>query len=139
MEDVIIVGGIIVALWLLHRNEQQANPNGTAIPTAMGISSAPSLSGGYQTLPPGFVQVGSSPTSLSATVIPPPVPAPPPPYYGGTVGGVGSGGNPLGGSLRAGVSAGTGTTVPYRAPTAGVLNPGAIFVGSDPTLPAGHR
>jgi hypothetical protein len=52
---------------------------------------------------------------------------------------VGSGGNPLGGALRAGVSAGTGTTVPFRATPVSVLPTDTSLVATRATLSAGHR
>jgi hypothetical protein len=88
--------------------------------------------------------MGYTSQSSGGTVpAPPPVPPPSPAFFGGLIGSVGAGGNPLGGSLRAGVSAGTGTTlapggttmydfatgkVSYRAPIASV-NPDEAYVG----------
>lgn len=122
-EDILIVAGIGVAAWLLLRNSSTAS---NAIPTALNLSTAPSVSGGYQSLPSGYVDGIASPSSpalASSYLSPLPVPSAPPPYYGGTAGGAGSGGNPLGGTLRAGVSAGTGTTVSFRATPVGTLPP----------------
>ena len=120
LEDLLIVGGIVVVLVMLKKRADAAGV--ATIPTALGISSAPSTSAAYQVN--GTVGLSSygfgSDVGPTTYIAPAPVVPPPPPFYGGTVGSVGSGGNPLGGALRAGVSAGTATTAPasYRAPTA---------------------
>ncbi len=53
---------------------------------------------------------GVTAAQLAAFLPPPALPNPPPYVIGGIGGGVGTGGNPLGGPLRPGISAGTGTT-----------------------------
>ena len=117
MKDALIVAGIVAVGWYLLK--QRANAIAAAppsIPTALGVSTAPSVSGAYQVpsaatqLAPGYNLL--SPDAGPVTYVAPlPNVPPPPPYYGGTAGGAGSGGNPLGGQLRAGVSSGTGTTL----------------------------
>jgi hypothetical protein len=162
MEDLIIVVAVGVGLYLLKKHLDNAQPPagaGVPIPTALGISTAPTTSAAYQTAPSGTqFAMGYASQSPGGTVpAPPPVPQPPPAFYGGGVGGVGSGGNPLGGSLRAGISFGTGTTVPGAGLLGSVFRvaaPGAVAVvnadgttgfraptvGSlPPPLPAGHR
>ncbi len=128
MEDLIIVVAVGVGLYLLKKhldNAQTPIGVGAPIPTALGISTAPTTSAAYQTSSVSAqlnqVLIGANNGSAGTVPAPPPVPPPPPPFYGGGVGGVGSGGNPLGGSLRAGISFGTGTTVPG----AGLL--GSVF------------
>jgi hypothetical protein len=149
MEDLLIVVGVGVGLYVLkkHLDAQNAAAAATAgqglssIPTALGVSTAPTTSAAYQTAAPGtgWVMGYGSPPSSGTVPAPPPVPQPPPPFYGGTVGSVGSGGNPLGGALRAGVSAGTGTTVPMRATPVSVLPADTTLAGTRATLSAGHR
>jgi hypothetical protein len=157
MEDLIIVAGIAVGLFLLKKHLDAVSAGAsTTIPTALGLSTAPTTSAGYQVTAGGTMIVQgypSSPSSSGTVPAPAPVQPPPPPFFGGTVGGVGSGGNPLGGSLRAGVSSGTGTTAPggttmynfqtgqtsYRAPTASVLPADTSLAGTRATLAVGHR
>jgi hypothetical protein len=55
--------------------------------------------------------VATTAATLASTIASPPIPAPPPLQRGGIAGTVGTGGLPLGGPLRTGVSSGTGTTV----------------------------
>lgn len=139
MEDLIIVVAVGVGLYLLKQhldaNAQPPAGAGVPIPTALGISTAPSTSAAYQTAPAGtrwVMGIAAPSAGGSGTVpAPPPVPPPPPPFYGGGVGGVGSGGNPLGGALRAGISAGTGTTLPgtgFLSSLFRVVAPGAVTV-----------
>jgi hypothetical protein len=143
MEDFLIVGGIVIVLILLGKTCPGQAPT-TSIPTASGnrvstpvlnglIPSPRSVSGGYQVAPPS-VRLGSfgQTTGWSLPSVPAPPPAagaPPPPFWGGTAGGVGSGGNALGGSLRAGVSVGTGTSNQNASSTANVLNQAASTSG----------
>jgi hypothetical protein len=149
MEDLLIVAVVGVGLYVLkkHLDAQNAaaaaaaGQGTTSIPTALGVSTAPTTSAPYQTAPAGtgWVMGYGSPPSSGTVPAPPPVPQPPPPFFGGLVGSVGSGGNPLGGALRAGVSAGTGTTVPFRATPVSVLPTDTSLVATRATLSAGHR
>lgn len=117
MRDAVIVAGILIGLYLLKKQTDATAAAAAAgtIPTSGGISTAPTTSASYQTAPDSTRVMGygwQDVPSASGTVPPaPPVAPPPPPFYGGTSGTVGTGGNPLGGVLRAGVSSGTGTTV----------------------------
>lgn len=55
--------------------------------------------------------IAATGAALASTFSSPPIPAPAPVQRGGIAGTVGTGGLPLGGALRTGLSSGTGTTV----------------------------
>ena len=123
--EVIIAAAILAGAWLWEKNRQ---PKPTAVltpplPGAVGTnviqSGAPlSLSGAYNVAAPnldnfGTVLTGRALTGRTLPSTPKPIalPSPPPWVIGGIAGTVGTGGNPLGGRLRPGITLGTATTV----------------------------
>ena len=136
--EVVIGLGVLAALYFLS-NKAPA-PTGTttpALPSTVAspiIQSAAMVSGGYQLTPDGSMLASPNGVQLAAvsqsglpSISPPTTLPPPPPYVsGGIGGGVGTGGNPLGGVLRPGVSSGTGTTV-VAAPAYTKIGQGSIM------------
>jgi hypothetical protein len=119
MEDVVIIAGVVLLVLWCQKKTPLVPTSTPAPPVAKGIpiSVGPRryTSGGYAIAPAStqfFNGSGRSPFTLPSVPAPPPVQPPPPPFWGGRAGTVGSGGNGLGGPLRAGVSVGTGTTNP---------------------------
>lgn len=120
--EVVIGLGVLAALYYFSKQGQV--PTGTVTPPLPStvanpiIQSAALVSGGYQITPDGTMLANPDAVQLAAQSAaglfstPPPTTLPPPPPYvaGGIAGNVGTGGNPLGGVLRPGVSSGTATT-----------------------------
>jgi len=113
--EIVIGLGVLAALYYFGQKSSPAS--GVITPPLPGAVASPIIqgglpvSGGYQLTPDGTMLASNvSPASLPS--IPPPTTLPPPPPYvaGGIAGTVGTGGNPLGGVLRPGVSSGTATT-----------------------------
>jgi len=147
MEDVIIIAAIGLGAWWLLKKSGVLVPTQTpriGVPTSQGLATPTSvsggalISGGYQTAPLSAAFGFGSPSSgasLPTVPAPPPAPPPPPAFWGGIAGSVGSGGNPLGGVLRAGVSMGTGTTTPTA--TIRDFTSGPRVAGAAPALRPG--
>lgn len=118
-----VIGALIVGA-LLYFNSNAAPPAGVVTPSLPGavpspiVPSSVMVSGGYQLtsestmLASGVVGLFGPVSGASQGSIAQPTTLPPPPPYvsGGIAGSVGSGGNPLGGALVPGVSAGSPTT-----------------------------
>jgi hypothetical protein len=125
MEELLIAAAVLAAVLYFGSSSTPSLLTSTPAPSppssALVSSDTGATSGGYQLTPQatnlanpgGYSQKLTAPNGLyiQSYVAPPPTPAASPAFWGGIAGTAFAGGNPFGGALRPGVSAGTGTTV----------------------------
>jgi hypothetical protein len=125
MEEILAIIGVgAIVLWGLSTlkpatSAALVSTPAPAPPSANVIPGSRRVSGGYKLTSASTML--SSGSRLTAAQIPsfqppPALPGPPPSSFGGIAGNAATGGNPLGGPLRPGVTAGPATTVVGASP-----------------------
>jgi hypothetical protein len=125
MEEILAIIGIgAIGLWALSKLQPPASSAlvatpAPAPPSASVIPGSRRVSGGYKlTSASTMLSSGSRLTAaqIPSFTPPPALPGAPPSMWGGIAGNAATGGNPLGGPLRPGVTAGPATTVVGASP-----------------------
>jgi hypothetical protein len=120
MEEILAIIGIgAIGLWALSKinpapSAALVSTPAPAPPTSNVIPGSRRVSGGYKLASAAtMLSTGGRLTAaqIPSTMPPPALPAHPPIVWGGIAGNAATGGNPLGGSLRPGITAGPATTV----------------------------